>query len=168
MQIELITVGNEILSGRTVDTNAAFLARALEAASVQVGWHGAVGDNAERIGEALRIALGRADAVVSQIAMPRATRGHASVEAFAGASRVVGRGRESGAAVPGTAKETSGGIGSQATRREYSWRRIVASTAERESVEADPHGRLSLRTGWPPHKPNSGDPCHLEQLLDPT
>jgi len=64
MQIELITVGNEILSGRTVDTNAAFLARALEAVSVQVGWHSAVGDSVERIGEALRIALERADAVV--------------------------------------------------------------------------------------------------------
>ena len=52
MQIEIITVGNEILSGRTVDTNFAFLARALEAASVQVAWHAAVGDQSERIAEA--------------------------------------------------------------------------------------------------------------------
>jgi nicotinamide-nucleotide amidase len=64
MQIEIITIGNEILSGRTVDTNFAFLARALEAESVQVGWHTAVGDTAERIGEALGRALERADAVV--------------------------------------------------------------------------------------------------------
>ena len=64
MQIEIITVGNEILSGRTVDTNFAFLARALEAASVQVGWHTAVGDQSDRIAEALHAALGRADAVV--------------------------------------------------------------------------------------------------------
>src|SRR5262245_25661250 len=64
MQIEIITIGNEILSGRTVDTNFAFLARALEAESVQVGWHSAVGDTAERIGEALARALERADAVV--------------------------------------------------------------------------------------------------------
>ena len=64
MHIEIITIGGEILSGRTVDTNFAFLARALEAESVQVGWHSTVGDVADRIGEALALALGRADAVV--------------------------------------------------------------------------------------------------------
>jgi competence/damage-inducible protein CinA-like protein len=64
MQIEIITIGNEILSGRTLDTNFSFLARALEEVSVAVGWHTTVGDTAERIGEALRIAVGRADAVV--------------------------------------------------------------------------------------------------------
>ncbi len=64
MQIEIITVGNEVLSGRTLDTNFSFLARALEEASIEVGWHSAVGDSCERIGEALRRALERADAVV--------------------------------------------------------------------------------------------------------
>ena len=65
MQIEIVTIGNEILSGRTMDTNFAFLARALEAVSVQVGWHTTVGDQGERIAEALRLALERADAVVA-------------------------------------------------------------------------------------------------------
>ena len=65
MQIEIITIGNEVLSGRTMDTNFAFLARALEAVSVQVGWHTTVGDQGERIGAALRAALDRADAVVA-------------------------------------------------------------------------------------------------------
>jgi nicotinamide-nucleotide amidase len=64
MQIEIITIGNEVLSGRTLDTNFAFLARVLEEASIQVGWHSTVGDSAERIAEALRRALDRADAVV--------------------------------------------------------------------------------------------------------
>src|SRR6267142_3594927 len=64
MQIEIVTIGNEVLSGRTLDTNFAFLARALEEVSVQVGWHSTVGDQAERIAEALRRALERADAVV--------------------------------------------------------------------------------------------------------
>jgi len=64
MQVEIVTIGNEVLSGRTLDTNFAFLARALEEASVPVGWHTTVGDVAERIAEALRRALGRADAVV--------------------------------------------------------------------------------------------------------
>ena len=36
MQIEIITIGDEVLSGRTLDTNFAFLARTLERASVQV------------------------------------------------------------------------------------------------------------------------------------
>jgi nicotinamide-nucleotide amidase len=64
MQVEIITIGNEVLSGRTLDTNFAFLARALEEASVQVGWHSTVGDAADRIAEALRRALVRADGVV--------------------------------------------------------------------------------------------------------
>ena len=64
MRIEIITVGNEVLSGRTLDTNFAFLARALEEANVQVTWHTTVGDVAEAIGSALKLALDRADAVV--------------------------------------------------------------------------------------------------------
>jgi nicotinamide-nucleotide amidase len=64
MQIEIVTIGNEVLSGRTVDTNFAWLARALERASVQVVWHSTVGDSAERIGEVLKRALERADGVV--------------------------------------------------------------------------------------------------------
>jgi nicotinamide-nucleotide amidase len=64
MQIEIVTIGNEVLSGRTVDTNFAWLARALERASVQVAWHTTVGDSAEKIGEALKRALERADGVV--------------------------------------------------------------------------------------------------------
>src|SRR6267378_8269026 len=64
MQIEIITIGNEVLSGRTFDTNFAQIARALEEVNVQVGWHTTVGDTVERIGEALRLALSRVDAVV--------------------------------------------------------------------------------------------------------
>ena len=64
MLVEIVTIGNEVLSGRTLDTNFAFLARALEAASVQVGWHSTAADAVERIGEAIRLALDRADAVV--------------------------------------------------------------------------------------------------------
>lgn len=64
MQIEIVTIGNEVLSGRTLDTNFAFLARALEEISVQVGWHSTVADTSERIAEGLTHALGRADAVI--------------------------------------------------------------------------------------------------------
>lgn len=64
MEIEIVTIGNEILSGRTLDTNFAFLARALEAVNVQVAWHTATADTGDRIGEALSRALARADGVV--------------------------------------------------------------------------------------------------------
>ena len=57
MKIEIVTIGNEVLSGRTLDTNFAFLARALEEVNVQVAWHTTVGDDAESIGAALRQAL---------------------------------------------------------------------------------------------------------------
>ena len=64
MRIEVVTIGNEVLSGRTFDTNFVFLTRALEAASVVVGWHTTVGDVSEHIGDALKQALERADGVV--------------------------------------------------------------------------------------------------------
>jgi nicotinamide-nucleotide amidase len=64
MQVEIVTIGNEILSGRTVDTNFATLARLLEEASIKVAWHSTVGDTQERIAEGLARALDRADAVI--------------------------------------------------------------------------------------------------------
>jgi len=64
MQIEIVTIGYEVLSGRTLDTNFSWLARALEEVSVQVSWHTSVGDEPKAIGEVLRRALDRADAVV--------------------------------------------------------------------------------------------------------
>ena len=64
MRIEIVTIGNEVLSGRTFDTNFVFLARACEEASVIVAWHSTVGDNSEAIGDALKLALARADGVI--------------------------------------------------------------------------------------------------------
>src|SRR5258708_19160340 len=65
MQVEIVRIGDEVLSGRTLDTNFAFLARAFEEVSVRVGWHSTVGDSAERIAEGLGRALARADAVIT-------------------------------------------------------------------------------------------------------
>ncbi len=64
MRIEIVTIGNEVLSGRTFDSNFVYLARALEEASVVVAFHSTIGDTAEGIGEALKLALSRADAVI--------------------------------------------------------------------------------------------------------
>jgi len=65
MRIEIVTIGHEILSGRTIDTNFAWLARALEEVNVQVAWHSTVGDESRNITDAVRHALTRADAVVT-------------------------------------------------------------------------------------------------------
>jgi len=64
MRIEIVTIGNEVLSGRTFDTNFVHLARGLEEASVVVTYHSTVGDHAETIGEALKLAISRADGVI--------------------------------------------------------------------------------------------------------
>jgi len=66
MQIEIVTIGYEVLSGRTLDTNFSWLARALEEVSVQVSWHTSVGDEPKAIGEVLRRALDRADCLCQQ------------------------------------------------------------------------------------------------------
>src|SRR5438552_6571107 len=44
MRVEIVTIGYEVLSGRTLDTNFAWLARGLEEAAVQVAWHTTTGD----------------------------------------------------------------------------------------------------------------------------
>ena len=65
MRLEIVTIGNEVLSGRTFDTNFVFLARALEEASVVVAYHSTIGDTVEGIGDALKLALSRSDAVLT-------------------------------------------------------------------------------------------------------
>jgi nicotinamide-nucleotide amidase len=61
---EVVTVGNELLSGRTVDTNFAFLARVLEAAGARVVRHESVADVPDAIAAAIQSALKRVPLVV--------------------------------------------------------------------------------------------------------
>ena len=61
---EVVTVGNEILSGRTVDTNFTFLARVLEAAGARVLRHESVADVPDAIAAAIQSAMSRAALVV--------------------------------------------------------------------------------------------------------
>ena len=63
MTAEIISIGTELLLGQIVDTDAAYLARALSGAGVSVYRRTTVGDNLERAVEALKRALSRADAV---------------------------------------------------------------------------------------------------------
>lgn len=65
MHIELLTIGNELLLGQTVDTNAAELARVLAAAGIRVTHRSTVGDDAEAITREVRDALARTGAVVT-------------------------------------------------------------------------------------------------------
>ena len=64
MNAEIITSGTELLLGETVDTNSAYIARALRDIGVNLYFKTSVGDNVERMALALRQALARADVVI--------------------------------------------------------------------------------------------------------
>lgn len=64
MTVELISVGTEILLGNIVNTNAAFLAERIAALGLSCYHQSAVGDNEERLEDAIRLALSRSDLVI--------------------------------------------------------------------------------------------------------
>jgi len=65
MNVELITIGDELLLGFTVDTNAAHLARELAAIGIGITRRASVGDVAEDIAAAVGAALDRTGAVIT-------------------------------------------------------------------------------------------------------
>ncbi|MFG2086673.1 MULTISPECIES: CinA family nicotinamide mononucleotide deamidase-related protein [unclassified Spirillospora] len=65
MRVELLTVGDELLLGDTVNGNAAWLGRRLADHGVDVTRSVVVGDDLDVIIEAVRSALGRAGAVIT-------------------------------------------------------------------------------------------------------
>lgn len=65
MHIEVVTIGDELLLGYTIDHNAAHLARTLAAEGVEISRRTTVGDTAEAIASAVRDALDRAGAVIT-------------------------------------------------------------------------------------------------------
>ena len=65
MDVELLTIGDELLLGFTIDTNGAFLARALADAGIGVVRRTAVGDSADAIAAAVREALDRTGRVIT-------------------------------------------------------------------------------------------------------
>ena len=64
MNIGILTIGNELTSGRIADTNTSYLAREFHVRGWDVPVSMAVGDDAGAIGDALDFILGRSDAVV--------------------------------------------------------------------------------------------------------
>jgi nicotinamide-nucleotide amidase len=65
MDLELVTVGTELLLGFTLDTNGAEIARRLAAAGIRVVRRTAVGDRAEEIRDGVAGALRRTGAVLT-------------------------------------------------------------------------------------------------------
>jgi nicotinamide-nucleotide amidase len=65
MHIEVVTIGDELLLGYTIDTNAAHLARTLAAEGVEISRRTTVGDTADAIASAVRDGLDRVGAVIT-------------------------------------------------------------------------------------------------------
>ena len=61
MIVELISVGTEILLGNIVNTNAAYLSEKCAGLGLSCYYQDVVGDNADRLLETIKSALGRAD-----------------------------------------------------------------------------------------------------------
>lgn len=63
--VEVVTIGDELLLGFTIDTNGAFLARKLAERGVAVPRRTTVGDDQDAIADAVRAALERTGAVIT-------------------------------------------------------------------------------------------------------
>lgn len=64
MKVEIVTIGDELLIGQTIDTNSAYLGKQLNHLGLDVCWKSAVADKRERIIEGLELAESRADLIV--------------------------------------------------------------------------------------------------------
>ena len=62
---EVLSVGTELLMGQIAKTDAQYISRRLPDAGAGVYFHTVVGDNDARLADCLRIALSRADVVIT-------------------------------------------------------------------------------------------------------
>ena len=65
MHAEIIATGSELLLGEVVDTNSTHIARRLREIGLNLYYKTVVGDNEQRMEEALRIALDRSDVIIT-------------------------------------------------------------------------------------------------------
>ena len=65
MKLEVVTIGDELLLGYTIDTNGAHLARELAGVGVEIVRRTTVGDGADEIAAAVREAIERTGAVIT-------------------------------------------------------------------------------------------------------
>lgn len=61
MNVEILCIGDELLSGKTINSNATYLSEKMELLGYDVLYHSVVGDQPDRIKNSLDIALERAD-----------------------------------------------------------------------------------------------------------
>jgi len=64
MRIEIICTGDEVLTGKIVNTNFSYMTQKLEDVGLSVAWETTVGDDRENLLTAFRLAGERADAVI--------------------------------------------------------------------------------------------------------
>ncbi len=64
MRIEIICTGDEVLTGKIVNTNFSYMSQKLEDVGLAVSWETTVGDDRENLLRAFRLAGERADAVI--------------------------------------------------------------------------------------------------------
>lgn len=131
MQIELLTIGNELLLGQVVDTNAAELARTLAEAGIQVRHRSTVGDDAEAIASEVQQALERAGAVITTGGLGP-TRDDITREAIAG--------------LLGLPLEFSDAVWGHILERYRFFGRAPAESNRRQAQV--PHGAEILRNRW--------------------
>lgn len=65
MKVEILTIGDELLTGHTVDTNSAFIATELTGSGFEIYYKSTTGDSQEMMEDAFRLALSRADIIIT-------------------------------------------------------------------------------------------------------
>ena len=65
MDAEIITIGDEIITGHTVDTNSAFIGQQLTGIGINIKYKTSIGDALEMMEEAFQLALKRAKLVIT-------------------------------------------------------------------------------------------------------
>lgn len=65
MKVEILAVGTELLMGQIANTNAQYISARLPEVGVGVYYHSVVGDNPDRLKASLKLALERADVVIT-------------------------------------------------------------------------------------------------------
>ena len=64
MKVEIIAVGNEVIYGHTVNTNASYLAKQVQLIGLVPSYMGAISDDPNKIKEALNVALQRSELII--------------------------------------------------------------------------------------------------------
>ena len=65
MIAEVVAIGTELLMGQIVNTDAQYLSRRLQTLGISIYYHTTVGDNPQRMKDALSLALSRSDVVIT-------------------------------------------------------------------------------------------------------